>query len=191
ARSQWLLGNVPAAARLLDRCAPDRRGWEWHYLRGLNHADLLTITDTAAPYVNAAAYGPDGTWLAVGGGNPFDAGQAGVVQVSDADTGRLRWRRAGPVPVWGVAVSPDGRLVASAGGPWRSDGPGELRVWDAATGELRHDLPGYAATTVVGVAFSPDGSRLAAAGYDRTARVWDVSAGTEVYRVAHGGRVGA
>ena len=35
-----------------------------------------------------------------------------------------------------VAFSPDGRYLASAVGQWFTNEPGEVKLWDAATGEL-------------------------------------------------------
>src|SRR6266511_4167538 len=62
--------------------------------------------------------------------------------------------------------------------------PGEWKVWDAATGELLHDLRGHA-KEVVGVAFSPNGRQLVSASGDHTIRVWDLADGREVQRLEH------
>src|SRR5262249_55407200 len=70
--------------------------------------------------------------------------------------------------VYPVAYTPDGRLIVS--GSW----DGDVRLWDAATGEVVAVLPqgGF----VRALALSPDGTRLVAMG-DGTGglRVWDVA----------------
>jgi WD40 repeat protein len=66
-----------------------------------------------------------------------------------------------------VAVSPDGKSIATAG-----DG---VRLWDGATGkpDRRIDAKGHVAV----VAFSPDGKTLAYGGSDRIVHLWDMTTG--------------
>jgi WD40 repeat protein len=48
-----------------------------------------------------------------------------------------------------------------------------------ATGQLLHTLSGHTAL-IFGVAFSPDGSRVATASSDQTVKVWSVETGEEL-----------
>jgi WD40 repeat protein/serine/threonine protein kinase len=63
---------------------------------------------------------------------------------------------------------------------------GSLRIWDAATGDLLHDLPAQA-DWVHFPAFSPDGKKLAAANEQGGISLWDVNSGHEILTILNDG----
>jgi WD40 repeat protein len=73
------------------------------------------------------------------------------------------WARA-------VAVSPDGKLVASCGND------NAVRLWSAADGSPVRTLEGHA-SHVYNVAFHPDGGRVASADLKGVVKDWDLSSG--------------
>jgi WD40 repeat protein len=79
-------------------------------------------------------------------------------------------------PVYGVAFSPDGKQVATAGEDKT------VRIWDTTTGKEVKSLAGHE-HGVMNVAFSPDGKFLAS-GTEEEWKLWDAKTLTEVKTVA-------
>src|SRR5579885_1361127 len=112
----------------------------------------------------AVAFSPDSKTLATGG---YD----GTLKLWDVSTGGAPRRTldyAYSSDVAAIAFSPDGKLVAGGG-----SGPdGEVKVWDAQTGELKFDL--HADGVANSLAFSPDSKQLTCAS-GKVVKVWNVS----------------
>jgi WD40 repeat protein/serine/threonine protein kinase len=72
-----------------------------------------------------------------------------------------------------VAFSPDGELLASAGGD------GTIKVWNSRTGDVVQIFNTHT-DSVVSIAFHPDGKYLASAGADRLLKVWDLTTHQEM-----------
>lgn len=110
-----------------------------------------------------ARFSPDGRWIAT-------AGIDGEVRVWDFVESRVRHRIRGPGYPYGLRFSPDGRWLAVCG-------IAGTRVWEVETGEaitplLWVDFPKPFAN---GIDFSPDSLRLAGAGGDGRARLWNLA----------------
>ncbi len=110
------------------------------------------------------------------------SGREGI-RVSDLATGRTLGRPTPHYPGWqirGLALSPDGRFVATGSNPPQV-ATGEVRVWETSTGRLR--FPPLPHTNfVAALAFHPDGKVLAAGDFNGLVRLWDASTGKEIGR---------
>jgi WD40 repeat protein len=94
--------------------------------------------------------------------------------------------RVGNRPVLAIAISPDGRTIATG------DEDGKIRLWNEATGTPlpfvgSHDRAVYA------LAWTPDGNTLVSGSEDKTVRYWSTAGtGHQVARItAHDGAVKA
>jgi len=67
----------------------------------------------------------------------------------------------------GVAFSPGGELLASAGGD------GNIKIWNSKTGDVLQTIAAHT-EAVVSVKFHPDGRHLASRGADQAVKVWDL-----------------
>jgi WD40 repeat protein len=139
-------GNILATASL-DRAEASRfhsRLWD-----AASGALRETLPEKTVAY--AIAFSPAGKVLATGA-----AGEVRLRALPDATeeqsaafAARRRWIRS-------LAWSHDGKTIANA------SGNGEVLLWDAESGALRHTLQGHKANAqILAIGFSPDGSTLA------------------------------
>lgn len=142
------------------------RFWDAH--SGIAAGPVLQHHD----HVRQARFSPDGRSLVT-------ASRDGYARIFDIQSGRLQ---APPlphaVPLLYAAFSPDGGRVI-AGGASSADTDGEVRVWDAATGQPI-SRPRFINSRSVTSVFSPDGCLVATVTHARRVFLWDVETGRQV-----------
>jgi WD40 repeat protein len=126
--------------------------------------------------VYGAAFSPDGKSILSGGAD-------GTVRLWDVEGKELRQFKGHTSWVRAVAFAPDGKRVLSRA----IMGDPSVRLWDVKTGkEIRRfltPLNRVGTWGTAGIAFSPDGKLIAAAGQDHLIRLWDAQSGKEVRRL--------
>jgi WD40 repeat protein/serine/threonine protein kinase len=150
--------------------------------------EVAPFKPTPAP-VPAVAFTPDSRHLISSG-----ASDPAIKAWEEGQDKMLFEIRHFSSPNSSVAVSPDGRLLAS---PARDAAAAEPAVfvwevdWDAKTYNDRplHILKGHT-RYVFKVAFSPDGRYLASGSWDATVKIWDVNTGQELQTLrGHAGSI--
>src|SRR5262249_40699846 len=169
AHRELLENNLLKAEELLDGCIPrpgqpDRRAWEWYYLKRLCHdVEPVTIRGQIGGWLQKVAFSPDGQRLA-------SVSDDRSVKFWDATTGHELLALPSTEEVDCMAFRPpEGRWLVTG------DRNGAVTVWDTTTRKVVRTLGRHAAA-VCGLAFSPDGRLLASAWEDlTTVRVWDAT----------------
>lgn len=102
----------------------------------------------------------------------------GVIQAQTAQ----RCRTPQPLPqnprhnIVGLSFTRDGKTLVSAGGD------GNIKFWDAATGQVKRTLTGHT-NAIYKAVFSPNEKLLASSSRDLTVRIWDVRSGEELHKL--------
>jgi WD40 repeat protein len=123
------------------------------------------------------AWSPDERWLVASSGPSMpkdDEVRWWRIHFWDATNGKHQAVLEGhDATIQALAMSPDNKLLASVTGVmYRA---GECKLWDIEKKKAICSLNLHP-TFIWSVCFSPDGKRLATAGHDGTAKVWDVAA---------------
>ncbi|RKU15912.1 hypothetical protein C6503_13380 [Candidatus Poribacteria bacterium] len=133
-----------------------------------------TITDHTH-YVSSVLFRPDGKTLVSGSWDK-------TIRFWDAHTGEYK-----KTLVWDtiscLALSPDGKTLASGGVFSRQNSITPVSLWDVKTGQEKKTFMGHT-DWIHNVLFSPDGTMLASASRDGTILLWDLTATTDAANAA-------
>jgi WD40 repeat protein len=141
--------------------------------------------------ISGLVFSPDGRRVATRAasgdrGRGFEPFRANfLVRVVDVETGEVVMALK-ELATGSMAFSPDGAHLATS-----TPTTGEAVVWEVATGKARHRLKGHGAT-VSGIAFSPDGRRIATVSQAvnprlGTVKLWDARTGSELLELRNSG----
>jgi WD40 repeat protein/Flp pilus assembly protein TadD len=143
---------------------------------------------------DSVAFSPDGRLLAAGYGGIKDVSyielwdidrreRIGMLQGSTAIPGFTTDENSGAIP--GLAFSPNGKHLVAAFGSLNLMSRGDtgnfpLLVYDVANQQVIRRLEGHR-NFCIAITFSRDGSRMASASQDGTARIWDTATWRELH----------
>ena len=180
-RMPWKMDPLPAGQiALIERWVKEGAKYdgadpaeEWLVpLRKANPPAIPAAYPAPVP-ITALAFAPGGSRLVTAGYHEVNAW--------DVADGKFANRTPGLAErTHDVAYSADGKWFAAAGGD-----PGQygsVRLWSVDADGALAPAREFAETidTALAVGFSPDGTKLAAAGADRAVRIWEVATGKEL-----------
>ncbi|HUG89285.1 MAG TPA: WD40 repeat domain-containing protein, partial [Planctomycetaceae bacterium] len=133
---------------------------------------------------------PTGLAFSRDGRRLFSSGWDGTAIIWDVESRKVAF--ASPkqsLPLTAVTLAPDEQTFATSSGNWKEPGrPGEVKLWNAATGEELAAFHGHTAM-IHCVRYSGDGSALYSVGRDASLRAWNVAERSPagVHRLPSGG----
>ena len=146
------------------------------YIRTLKIWDLMPpgekqgVADANIYSLQSVAYSSDGTQLAT-----ITSGLNSIVVIRDTSTNQELLTIQDIDICCSIKFSPDGKYIVTA-----SDYG--AKIWDSTTGIMVQTFVGH--KDFVGeIAFNSDGSQIATASNDGTAKVWDIKSGKELLSV--------
>lgn len=141
------------------------------------HQALAVKLDSPALSIS---FSPEGKRLAIGS----YGGLVSFCHISDQKIDKVI--QIGQEVIQAVAFSPDGKFLAIGSGVWseveRRFATGSVKIWHTETENFVNDWKEFDAP-VNSIAFSPDGSLLAASSWDGLVKVWRVNEGSCQYAV--------
>ena len=137
----------------------------------LENLPQIELRMPAQSEIVSLAFHPSGDLLA--------GGAYGEVQLFDSATHKIIDRLPGhPEAVRAVVFSPDGSILAAAGGmPARY---GEVQIWETKGRTLLRSWEGHS-DCIYSLALDPGGDLLATSSYDRLIKLWEVGSGRELH----------
>jgi WD40 repeat protein len=146
-------------------------------LRSTRTGKIVRTLQGQPGFIGSVRFSPDGRALASGSGYEGMPGEVWLWNVSadrslamlEAESPELALQVGHRATVEAVAFSPDGKQVATAGGP-------EIKVWDRQTGDLERTLTSRF-VQVRSVVFSPDGKTVASGALNASVELWDLKTG--------------
>ena len=156
----WSTAFSPDSTRIISGSAnmtaviwDVRSGQAISYLRG-HRAGILAVT-----------YSPDGALIATSSADRS-------VKVWDASRATTLHTITLTTSSWRILFSPDGSRLSACGG-------NSATIWNPRTGRQVATLSGHS-STILCMAFSPDGMHIVTGSEDTSARIWDVSSGRQL-----------
>lgn len=142
-------------------------GYRQVELLAADSRERLALVPATAGNVTDLTFAGDGKQLIAAGGEPGVFGEVVIIDVASRQP--IRALKGHKDSLYAAALSPDGKLLATAGYDQ------QIILWDLATGQQQGALEGHSGA-VFDLAFNNDGRLLASASADRTVKLWDVAA---------------